>query len=271
MCVDKANAILALDTMDIDGKEIKPETQDIELSHISFSYDRRRIIDDVSLSIPQKTTTAIVGPSGGGKSTLCNLIARFWDVDSGEITLGGVNVKDYSMNSLMENFAFVFQTVYLFADTIENNIKFGRQNASHEEVVEAAKKACCHDFIMKLPDGYDTVIGEGGASLSGGEKQRISIARAIMKDAPVIILDEATANVDPENEKELVDAVDALTKEKTIIMIAHRLKTVRHADQIAVVDKGRIVQRGTHEQLMAQEGIYRRFVAARSQAVSWRL
>ena len=271
VCVDKANAILALDTMDIDGKEIKPETQDIELSHISFSYDRRRIIDDVSLSIPQKTTTAIVGPSGGGKSTLCNLIARFWDVDSGEITLGGVNVKDYSMNSLMENFAFVFQTVYLFADTIENNIKFGRQNASHEEVVEAAKKACCHDFIMKLPDGYDTVIGEGGASLSGGEKQRISIARAIMKDAPVIILDEATANVDPENEKELVDAVDALTKEKTIIMIAHRLKTVRHADQIAVVDKGRIVQLGTHEQLMAQEGIYRRFVAARSQAVSWRL
>ena len=270
VCVDKANAILALDTMDIDGKEIKPETQDIELSHISFSYDRRRIIDDVSLSIPQKTTTAIVGPSGG-KSTLCNLIARFWDVDSGEITLGGVNVKDYSMNSLMENFAFVFQTVYLFADTIENNIKFGRQNASHEEVVEAAKKACCHDFIMKLPDGYDTVIGEGGASLSGGEKQRISIARAIMKDAPVIILDEATANVDPENEKELVDAVDALTKEKMIIMIAHRLKTVRHADQIAVVDKGRIVQRGTHEQLMAQEGIYRRFVAARSQAVSWRL
>ncbi len=271
VCVDKANAILALDTMDIDGKEIKPENQNIELSHVSFSYDRRKIIDDVSLSIPQKTTTAIVGPSGGGKSTLCNLIARFWDVDSGEITLGGVNVKDYSMNSLMENFAFVFQTVYLFADTIENNIKFGRQNASHEEVVEAAKKACCHDFIMKLPDGYGTVIGEGGASLSGGEKQRISIARAIMKDAPVIILDEATANVDPENEKELVDAVDALTKEKTIIMIAHRLKTVRHADQIAVVDKGRIVQLGTHEQLMAQEGIYRRFVAARSQAVSWRL
>ena len=271
VCVDKANAILALDTMDIDGKEIKPENHDIELRHVSFSYDKRKIIDDVSLFIPQKTTTAIVGPSGGGKSTLCNLIARFWDVDSGEITLGGVNVKDYSMNSLMENFAFVFQTVYLFADTIENNIKFGRQDASREEVVEAAKKACCHDFIMKLPDGYDTVIGEGGASLSGGERQRISIARAIMKDAPVIILDEATANVDPENEKELVDAVEALTKEKTIIMIAHRLKTVRHADQIAVVDRGRIAQLGTHEQLMAQEGIYRRFVDARTQAVSWKL
>ena len=271
VCVDKANTILALDTMDIDGKQIKPENHDIELRHVSFSYDTRKIIDDVSLSVPQKTATAIVGPSGGGKSTLCNLIARFWDVDSGEITLGGANVKDYSMNSLMENFAFVFQTVYLFADTIENNIKFGRQDATHDEVVEAAKKACCHDFIMKLPDGYDTVIGEGGASLSGGEKQRISIARAIMKDAPIIILDEATANVDPENEKELVDAVEALTKEKTIIMIAHRLKTVRHADQIVVVDKGRIAQLGTHEQLMAQDGIYRRFVDTRTQAVSWKL
>ena len=271
VCVDKANAILALDTMDIDGKDIEPENHDIELKHVSFSYYKRKIIDDVSLSIPQKTTTAIVGPSGGGKSTLCNLIARFWDVDSGEITLGGVNVKDYSMDSLMENFAFVFQSVYLFADTIENNIKFSRQDASHEEVVEAAKKACCHEFIMKLPNGYNTVIGEGGASLSGGEKQRISIARAIMKDAPIIILDEATANVDPENEKELVDAVEALTKEKTIIMIAHRLKTVRHADQIAVVDKGHIVQLGTHEQLMAQEGIYKRFIDARTQAVSWKL
>lgn len=271
VCVDKANAILELNTMDIDGKEIQPENYDIKLSNVTFSYDKRKIIDDVSLSIPQKTTTAIVGPSGGGKSTLCNLIARFWDVDLGEVTLGGVNVKDYSMNSLMSNFAFVFQSVYLFADTIENNIKFGRQEASHEEVVEAAKKACCHDFISKLPNGYDIVIGEGGATLSGGEKQRISIARAIMKDAPIIILDEATANVDPENEKELVEAVDALTKEKTIIMIAHRLKTVRHADQIVVVDKGRIAQKGPHEQLMKQEGIYKRFVDARQQAVSWKL
>ena len=271
VCVDKANAILALDTMDIDGRDIKPENHDIELKHVTFSYDRRKIIDDVSLFLPQKTTTAIIGPSGGGKSTLCNLIARFWDVDTGEVTLGGVNVKDYCMNSLMENFAFVFQSVYLFADTIENNIKFGRQDARHEEVIEAAKKACCHDFIMKLPKGYDTLIGEGGASLSGGEKQRISIARAIMKDAPIIILDEATANVDPENEKELVDAVEALTREKTILMIAHRLKTVRHADQIVVVDKGRIVQLGTHEQLLSQEGIYKRFLEARTQAVSWKL
>lgn len=271
VCVDKANAILALDTMDIDGRDVKPENHDIVLSNVTFSYDKRKIIDGISLSIPEKTTTAIVGPSGGGKSTLCNLIARFWDVDSGAVTLGGVNVKDYSMDSLMSNFAFVFQTVYLFADTIENNIKFGRPEATHEEVVKAAKKACCHEFISKLPDGYNTVIGEGGATLSGGEKQRISIARAIMKDAPVIILDEATANVDPENEKELVEAVDALTKEKTIIMIAHRLKTVRHADQIVVVDQGQIVQKGTHEELMQQEGIYRRFVDSREQAVSWKI
>ena len=271
VCVDKANAILELDAMDIDGKEIKPQNCDIKLDHISFSYDKRKIIDDVSLLIPEKTTTAIVGPSGGGKSTLCNLIARFWDVDEGKVTLGGVNVKDYSMNSLMNNFSFVFQTVYLFADTIENNIKFGRQDATHEEVVAAAKKACCHEFISQLPNGYDTVIGEGGSSLSGGQKQRISIARAIMKDAPVVILDEATANVDPENEKDLMDAIEALTKEKTIIMIAHRLKTVRHADQIVVVDKGRIAQQGTHEQLMTQDGIYKRFVDAREQAVSWKL
>ena len=246
-------------------KEIQPENYDIRLSNVSFSYDKRKIIDDISLSIPQKTTTAIVGPSGGENQTLCNLIARFWDVDSGEVTLG-CECKRHSLNSLMSNFSFVFQSVYLFADTIENNIKFGRQDASHEEVVEAAKKACCHDFISKLPNGYDTVIGEGGATLSGGEKQRISIARAIMKDAPIVILDEATANVDPENEKELMDAVDALTKEKTIIMIAHRLKTVRHADQIVVVDKGRIAQQGTHEQLMKQEGIYRDLWMQRQQA-----
>lgn len=289
VCVDKANAILGLETMDIDGREITPENYDIEVKNIEFSYDgadaeqtdeisvpgsahqKRKIIDGISLFIPEKTTTAIVGPSGGGKTTLCNLVSRFWDVDSGEITLGGVNVKDYSMNSLMNNFSFVFQNVYLFEDTIENNIKFGRSEASHEEVVAAAKKACCHDFISRLPEGYNTVIGEGGATLSGGEKQRISIARAIMKDSPIIILDEATANVDPENEKELTLAVEALTKEKTIIMIAHRLKTVRHADQIVVVDHGRIAQQGTHEELMKQDGIYRRFVDSRELAVGWKL
>lgn len=271
ICIDKAQKILDLDTMDIDGKDIIPQNYDIDVNNIEFSYDKRKIIDGISLHIPQKTTTAVVGPSGGGKSTLCNLISRFWDVDGGNIRLGGIDVREYSMDSLMKNFSFVFQNVYLFADTIANNIAFGRENATREEIVTAAKKACCHDFIMSLPNGYDTVIGEGGASISGGEKQRISIARAIMKNAPIIILDEATANVDPENEKELVEAIDALTKEKTIIMIAHRLKTVRNADQIVVVDSGKIAQLGTHTQLMQEGGIYKNFVNARQQAAGWKI
>lgn len=271
VCIDKAQKILDLDTMDIEGKDIIPDNYDIDVSNIEFSYGKRKIIDGVSLHIPQKTTTAVVGPSGGGKTTLCNLISRFWDVDSGSIRLGSVDVREYSMDSLMKNFSFVFQNVYLFADTIANNIAFGRDNATREEVMEAAKKACCHEFIMSLPNGYDTVIGEGGASISGGEKQRISIARAIMKNAPIIILDEATANVDPENEKDLVEAIDALTKEKTIIMIAHRLKTVRNADQIAVVENGKIAQLGTHTQLMQEGGIYRSFVNARQQAAGWKI
>ena len=200
-----------------------------------------------------------------------NLLARFWDVDAGTVTLGRRNVKDYDMDSLMENFSFVFQNVYLFHDTIADNIRFGQPDAPMEKVIEAAKKACCHDFIEVLPDGYKTVIGEGGASLSGGEKQRISIARAMMKDAPVIFLDEATANVDPENENDLMRAIQALTAEKTVIMIAHRLKTVEHADQILVVDHGQIVQQGTHENLMKEEGIYRNFISERRQAAGWKV
>lgn len=212
-----------------------------------------------------------MGPSGGGKTTLCHLLARFWDVDSGEITLGGKNVRDYDMDSLMSNFSFVFQNVYLFHDTIANNIRFGEPNAPMERVIEAAKKACCHEFISALPNGYDTVIGEGGASLSGGEKQRISIARAIMKDAPIVILDEATANVDPENERDLMEAVRELTRKKTVIMIAHRLKTVRNADQIIVLDKGKIAEQGKHDELMKMNGIYARFIDSRKKAVSWKL
>lgn len=269
--VDKAQSVLNMETMDIDGKDIRPTDCNIDLENVSFSYGKRKIIHNVSVHIPQKTTTAIVGPSGGGKTTLCHLISRFWDVEQGCVRLGGIDVKEYSMDSLMRNFSFVFQSVYLFQDTIANNIRFGQPDASMEKVIEAAKKACCHDFIMALPDGYETVIGEGGASLSGGEKQRISIARAIMKDAPVIILDEATANVDPESEQELTTAIEALTKEKTILMIAHRLKTVRHADNILVIDNGRIAQSGTHEQLMQQGGIYRRFVESRELAVSWKV
>ena len=269
--VSKAQSVLDMPTMDIDGRDITPTNYDIDVENVEFSYDKRKIIDGVSVHIPQKTTTAIVGPSGGGKTTLCHLIARFWDVDRGCVRLGGMNVKDYSMDSLMKNFSFVFQSVYLFQDTIANNIRFGQPDAPMEKVIEAAKKACCHDFIMALPDGYETIIGEGGANLSGGEKQRISIARAIMKDAPIIILDEATANVDPESEQELTTAIDALTKEKTIMMIAHRLKTVRHADNILVIDGGKIVQSGTHDELMHQGGIYRRFVESRELAVGWKV
>ena len=269
--VDLASEILNIEQMDIDGEDIKPANRDIHLEHVGFAYENRKIIDDVTLEIKENTTTAIVGPSGGGKTTITSLIARFWDVQEGEVTLGGRNVKDYSFDSLMENFSFVFQRVYLFEDTIANNIRFGRPEATMNEVIEAAKKAACHDFIMALPGGYETVIGEGGATLSGGEKQRIAIARAIMKDAPVIILDEATANVDPENEKELTEAIENLTKKKTIIMIAHRLKTVRNADQIIVVDKGKIVQKGKHDELLKQEGIYKSFITGRKQAVSWKL
>ena len=270
-CVNQAAEILNLPAMDISGADLTPAHRDIHAENISFSYDKKPIINGISLDIPEKTTTAIVGPSGGGKSTLCQLLSRFWDVDHGEVTLGGYNVRAYSMDSLMKNFSFVFQNVYLFHDTIANNIRFGQPDAPMENVILAAKKARCHDFIVKLPQGYDTVIGEAGGSLSGGERQRLSIARAILKNSPIIILDEATANVDPENEKELMDAIHELTHEKTVIMIAHRLKTVRHADQILVIDKGQIVQKGTHEELMQTDGIYRHFITERKQAVGWKL
>lgn len=269
--VGRAQEILDTPQMDISGEEIEPQTHDLCADSVEFSYDKRKIIDGISVQIPEKTTTAIVGPSGGGKTTLVNLLARFWDVDSGEVKLGGKNVKDYDMDSLMKNYSFVFQNVYLFHDTIANNIRFGQPDASMDAVITAAKKACCHDFIEALPDGYDTVIGEGGASLSGGEKQRISIARAMMKNAPVIFLDEATANVDPENENELMRAIQALTAEKTVIMIAHRLKTVEHADQILVIDHGKIVQQGTHQSLMTQDGLYKSFIGERREAASWKV
>ena len=270
-CVDQASAILDLPAMDISGAEIEPERRDLHAEDIRFSYEKKPVIRGVTLDIPEKTTTAIVGPSGGGKTTLCHLLSRFWDVDGGQVTLGGRDVREYDMDSLMRNFSFVFQSVYLFHDTVANNIRFGAPDAPMEKVVEAAKKARCHEFIQKLPQGYDTVLGEAGGTLSGGERQRLSIARAMMKDAPIIILDEATANVDPENEKELMEAIGELTREKTVILIAHRLKTVRRADQILVVDKGQIVQRGTHEELIQQEGIYRRFVTGREQAAGWKL
>ena len=271
LSVDMVNQVLSIQPMDISGQDIVPKSSRIELRDVSFSYGNKKIIDRVSLAIPEKTTTALVGPSGSGKTTLCNLIARFWDVDQGSISLDGHDVRDYSYDSLIRNFSFVFQSVYLFEDTIANNIRFGKPEASQEEVKDAAKKAACHDFILSLPDGYDTKIGEGGASLSGGERQRISIARAIIKDAPIIILDEATANVDPENEEALMQAIQALTRDKTIIMIAHRLKTVEHADQILVLDQGRIVEQGKHQDLLAKQGIYSKFIQERKTAASWRI
>lgn len=270
-CVNQAADILNLPAMDISGAELTPERHDLHADHIAFSYGEKQIINGVTLDIPERTTTAIVGPSGGGKTTLCHLLSRFWDVDAGQVTLGGHDVREYDMDSLMRNFSFVFQNVYLFHDTIANNIRFGQPDAPMEQVIAAAKKARCHDFIMKLPQGYETVIGEAGGSLSGGERQRLSIARAMMKDAPIIILDEATANVDPENEQELMEAIQKLTQEKTVIMIAHRLKTVRHADQILVVDKGQIVQRGIHDELIKQDGIYHHFISGREKAVGWKL
>ena len=271
LSVERINAILALPTMDIEGKEIAAPDHTITAEDVVFSYDKKKIIDGISLTIPAQTTAAFVGPSGGGKTTLCHLLARFWDVDSGVVRFGGTNVKSYSMDSLMKNFSFVFQHVYLFHDTVANNIRFGEPDAPMEKVIAVAQKACCHEFISRLPQGYDTVIGEGGATLSGGEKQRLSIARAMMKDAPVIILDEATANVDPENERDLMEAIEQLTQQKTVLMIAHRLKTVRRADKILVIDKGAIAEQGRHKELMQNNGIYRRFIESRREAVSWKL
>ncbi len=269
--IDHADQINGIREMDDKGKVIHPQKHDISIEHVDFSYDSKPILKNVSVTIPDKTTTAIVGPSGSGKTTLCDLIARFWDVDHGSIRIGDADVREYTLESLMDQISMVFQKVYLFADTIENNIKFGRPDATHEQVVEAAGKACCHEFIEALPDGYDTVIGEGGATLSGGEKQRISIARAILKDSPIIIFDEATANVDPENEDKLQKAMEELMRDKTIIMIAHRLKTVQKADQILVLDDGAVVQRGTHAELSEEPGLYRDFLNARKEAAGWKL
>ena len=269
--LEQVESVLHIPKMPGNEAVNKIQNYDIELQNISFGYDKRPIIQDVSLKIPERSVTAIVGPSGSGKTTLCNLIARFWDVQKGAILIGGKNVKDIEPDELMKLMSIVFQNVYLFHDTIENNIKFGRPGATHEAVVEAARRACCHDFIEKLPNAYQTVIGEGGSTLSGGEKQRISIARAILKDAPIVILDEATSSVDPENQHILLTAINELTKGKTLIIIAHRLSTIRNADQIVVLDGGRIVQQGTHKTLIQQDGVYRRFVQIRKTTFSWKL
>ena len=255
-----------------EGQETSPiRHPNIEFKDVSFAYDEKTILDHISCEMKKNTITAIVGPSGSGKTTFCNLIARFWDVNTGEILIGGKNIKEYTLPHLMSHIAMVFQSVYLFEDTIENNIKFGVPSATREEVIEAAKKAMCHDFIEALPNGYDTLIGEGGATLSGGEKQRISIARAMLKDAPIVIFDEATANIDPENEDKLKAAIEELTKNKTIIMIAHRLSTIRNADQILVLNNGKIEQRGNHEELIKQGGLYKTLINMKNKATVWKI
>ena len=267
--LDKLEKIEKADIIDKGGQNIELKRHDIKFSDVCFSYDKKQILNNISFYIPEGSTTAIVGPSGSGKTTICNLIARFYDVNSGVITVGDKNIKDITCDSLLKNISMVFQKVYLFNDTIKNNILFGNPNASDNEVINAAIKAHCHEFISKLPNGYDTIIGDGGATLSGGEKQRISIARAILKDSPIIILDEATASVDPENEHLIQNAISSLTKGKTVIVIAHRLATIQDADQILVIDNGDVVQKGNHLELINQDGIYKNFISIKESAEGW--
>lgn len=253
-----------------EGDETQIRNTNIEFKNVSFSYNTVPIIKNISLKIPEKSLTAFVGPSGSGKTTLTRLIARFWDVDSGEILLGDKNIKDYKVDSLMSQISIVFQDVYLFHDTIFNNIRMGRENATREEVIAAAKAARCHDFIELMPEGYDTMVGEGGSTLSGGEKQRISIARAILKNAPIILLDEATAALDPENESHIQQAIDDLVKDKTVVIIAHRLGTVVNADNIIVIDKGEVVQQGKHSSLLQKKGLYQKMWEEQKRIRGWK-
>lgn len=269
--IDKLNEISNIDYIDANGSDIEPQNYDIELKDVRFSYENQEVIKGISLTIPERSTLAIVGASGSGKTTLCSLLARFYDVDSGSITLGGEELRSYTCDSLLKHITMVFQNVYLFKDTIENNIRFGKPDATKEEVIDACKKARCYDFIMELEDGFDTIVGEGGNTLSGGEKQRISIARAMLKNASIVILDEATASVDPENEFYIQAAISELTKGKTVIIIAHRLKTIQNAEKIIVIDDGQIVQQGRHADLINQEGIYKRFVDIRKQSENFSL
>lgn len=269
--MDQLDALKGEHFIDENGRAVSLSHYDIEFKNVDFGYDSRQVLKNVSFCIPEKTSTAIVGPSGSGKTTICSLLARFYDPQSGSISVGDHDLREMTCDSLLSNISMVFQNVYLFNDTIRANICFGKPDATDEEMIAAAKKARCHDFISALPNGYDTVIGEGGGTLSGGEKQRISIARAILKNAPIIILDEATASIDPENEHLIQSAISELTRGKTIITIAHRLATIQNADQILVVDDGRIAERGTHDELMSLDGIYKRFIGIREKAEGWRI
>ena len=273
-CLDRIEAVFAEKELEDTGKEVLElsntsgkdiaknigDSSEIEYKNVTFGYTDKDVLKNVSFSIRQGEMTALVGPSGGGKSTIANLLARFWDVKDGSIKVRGKDIRDVSLGSLMDSISMVFQRVYLFQDTVANNISIGRPDATREEVIEAAKKARCYDFIMQLPEGFDTVIGEGGASLSGGEKQRISIARCILKDSPIVILDEATASVDADNERAIQEAISELCKDKTLLVIAHRLKTIKDADQILLISDGEIKERGTHDELMSIGGQYSHMV-----------
>lgn len=271
-CMDRIEEVFAEAELSDKGTAHIPARSggpEVEFRNVSFSYGEKETLHDISFRLEKNQMAALVGPSGGGKSTIASLLARFWDVKSGQVLVRGVDIRTVPLSELMAHISMVFQRVYLFQDTIYNNISMGRPDASREEVIEAARKARCHDFIMSLPDGYDTVVGEGGESLSGGEKQRISIARCILKDAPIVILDEATASVDADNESYIQQAISELCKGKTLLVIAHRLNTIRNADQIFVVAEGQIVQWGVHEALMQEEGIYRKFVSVRENSQGW--
>lgn len=271
MTLEDIEKIKSAPELDKQGKDLTIENDDIAFENVNFSYGDKQVIKNVSFDIAANTSTAIVGPSGSGKSTLCHLLLRFYDVNDGIIRIGGIDIKDLKLSTLMSQISAVFQKVYLFNDTIENNILFGNPDATKEEVIRAAKQACCHDFIMKLPDGYQTVLHEKGNNLSGGERQRISIARAILKDAPIIILDEATASIDPENEHLIQHAIDELSKGKTVITIAHKLETIKNADQIIVLCDGEIIQKGSHDELIRKPGMYQDFIRIKSKSAGWKL
>ncbi|AOT72017.1 ABC transporter ATP-binding protein [Geosporobacter ferrireducens] len=251
------------------GKDDAPAGNHIEFQNVTFAYENTNVLKNVSFSISPKSITALVGPSGSGKSTITRLMARFWDVQGGRILIDGRDIKDMDPEKLLSRVSMVFQDVYLFKDTIGNNIRVGKMNASQEEIQWAAKKACCHNFIMKLPQGYDTPVGEGGCTLSGGEKQRLSIARALLKDAPIVLLDEATASLDPENEIQVQRAINALVSNKTVVIIAHRLKTIKGADKIIVLENGKVVEQGVHEELLAKEGLYQHLWSLQQQSSGW--
>jgi ATP-binding cassette subfamily B protein len=269
--IDRINQVKDIPKMNDNQNGETPDRFDIVFDRVSFAYGTVSVLKDLSFTVPEKTLTALVGLSGSGKTTIANLIARFWDVNDGKVFVGGKNVKSLSYESLLKNLGFVFQDVFLFDDTVANNIRIGRPNADIDDVIWAARRAGCHEFVSRLEHGYDTIIGEGGSRLSGGEKQRISIARALLKDAPIILLDEMTANIDVENEQKIQMALQELLKDRTVIIIAHKLSTIRNVDQILVIEDGKISQRGTHQELLDQNGLYRRLWNMERVTGSWKI